>query len=51
LTYNAKLANNLGNLVNRVVVLTLKLSGQTLFNENNQICCLIDYIKKFDENL
>lgn len=26
LTYNAKLANNLGNLVNRVVVLALKLS-------------------------
>ena len=26
LTYNAKLANNLGNLVNRVVVLSLKLS-------------------------
>jgi methionyl-tRNA synthetase len=25
LTYNAKLANNFGNLVNRVVVLTLKL--------------------------
>jgi methionyl-tRNA synthetase len=25
LTYNAKLANNLGNLVNRVVVLSLKL--------------------------
>lgn len=24
--YNAKLANNLGNLVNRVVVLALKLS-------------------------
>ncbi|NUJ97530.1 methionine--tRNA ligase [Candidatus Gracilibacteria bacterium] len=26
-TYNAKLANNLGNLVNRVVVLSLKLGG------------------------
>ena len=26
LTYNAKLANNLGNLVNRVIVLTLKLN-------------------------
>lgn len=30
LTYNAKLANNLGNLVNRVVVLALKLSNSTL---------------------
>lgn len=29
LTYNAKLANNLGNLVNRVVVLALKLSENT----------------------
>lgn len=28
LTYNAKLANNLGNLVNRVVVLSLKLGGK-----------------------
>lgn len=27
LTYNAKLANNMGNLVNRVVVLALKLGG------------------------
>lgn len=29
LTYNAKLANNLGNLVNRVVVLALKLSERS----------------------
>ncbi len=29
LSYNAKLANNLGNLVNRVVVLALKLSKNT----------------------
>lgn len=29
LTYNAKLANNFGNLVNRVVVLALKLSEKT----------------------
>ena len=29
LTYNAKLANNLGNLVNRVVVLALKLSEKS----------------------
>lgn len=28
LTYNAKLANNLGNLVNRVVVLSLKLQNE-----------------------
>ena len=30
LMYNAKLANNLGNLVNRVVVLSLKLSESEL---------------------
>ena len=30
LTYNAKLANNLGNLVNRVVVLALKLQPSIL---------------------
>jgi len=29
LTYNAKLANNLGNLVNRVVVLSLKLKDES----------------------
>ncbi len=29
LTYNSKLANNLGNLVNRVVVLSLKLEKET----------------------
>jgi len=28
-TYNAKLANNFGNLVNRVVALSLKLSENT----------------------
>ena len=28
-TYNAKLANNFGNLVNRVVVLALKLDERT----------------------
>ena len=39
LTYNAKLANNLGNLVNRVVVLALKLSEKSwiLDNEYNEI--------------
>ena len=35
LTYNAKLANNLGNLVNRVVVLSLKL-GWTLQESINR---------------
>lgn len=34
LMYNAKLANNLGNLVNRVVVLALKLGGVL---ENNKL--------------
>ena len=34
--YNAKLANNLGNLVNRVVVLSLKLSENTgVLNSNS----------------
>ncbi len=32
LTYNAKLANNLGNLVNRVVVLALKLDWKLYWN-------------------
>lgn len=34
LTYNAKLANNFGNLVNRVVVLTLKLGLENWLNWN-----------------
>ncbi len=35
LTYNAKLANNLGNLLNRVVVLTLKLNLENWLDSNN----------------
>lgn len=35
LTYNAKLANNLGNLVNRVVVLTMKIDWE-IDNQNFQ---------------
>jgi len=34
-TYNAKLANNLGNLVNRVVVLSLKLWWTLVSNDEN----------------
>ncbi|MFK7780001.1 MAG: class I tRNA ligase family protein, partial [Candidatus Gracilibacteria bacterium] len=49
LTYNAKLANNLGNLVNRVVVLGLKFSEQGLFNEKEKIDCKRDYIDEFDK--
>lgn len=45
LTYNAKLANNLGNLVNRVVVLSIKIGGilwkwKTFFDNYN------DFISK-----
>ncbi len=36
LMYNAKLANNLGNLVNRVVVLSLKLDSESLFCEKDR---------------
>jgi methionyl-tRNA synthetase len=52
LTYNAKLANNLWNLVNRVVVLSLKLQENSwiLDWESNQNW-LIKYIKSFDKNL
>ena len=52
LTYNAKLANNLWNLVNRVVVLSLKLQENSwiLDWESNQNW-LIEYIKSFDKNL
>ncbi len=35
LTYNAKLANNLGNLVNRVVVLALKITENSGVLENS----------------
>lgn len=37
LTYNAKLANNLGNLVNRVVVLTLKLNSTLQESVNGEV--------------
>lgn len=46
--YNAKLANNLGNLVNRVVVLALKIGGileGTTFIENKS---LNDFYNKYD---
>jgi len=50
LTYNAKLANNFGNLLNRVVVLGEKLWGELKFKswyiiENN------NYNEVFDKNL
>jgi len=51
LTYNAKLANNLGNLVNRVVVLTMKLKNQTLTNKDEKINLLDEYIKDFDNSI
>lgn len=41
LTYNAKLANNLGNLVNRVVVLALKLDDSTLTSKKDRSDLLI----------
>lgn len=44
LTYNAKLANNLGNLVNRVVVLSLKLE-----NESGKLFWDLD-MSKFDNS-
>ncbi len=57
LTYNAKLANNLGNLVNRVVVLSLKLKEESGKLENRK--CKEEseklevekYINNFDKNL
>lgn len=48
LTYNAKLANNLGNLVNRVVVLALKLSeesGKLYGNVSERIASLLSYLQ------
>lgn len=50
LTYNAKLANNLWNLVNRVVVLTLKLWLKNWLNwtvENNLNNKVIKYNEEF----
>ncbi len=37
LTYNAKLANNLGNLVNRVIVLSLKLQTSWILNQQGSL--------------
>jgi methionyl-tRNA synthetase len=51
LTYNAKLANNLGNLVNRVVVLTIKLSLKDWLKWDIQIDCMQDYINNFDKSI
>jgi len=51
LTYNAKLANNLGNLVNRVVVLSLKLkeeSGRLFWNNDLEVN---NYVQNFNNNL
>lgn len=48
LTYNAKLANNLGNLVNRVVVLALKLSeesGELYGDVSERIASLLSYLQ------
>lgn len=46
-TYNAKLANNLGNLVNRVVVLSLKLDESEKWLDGtleHRISCLLAYL-------
>jgi len=59
LTYNAKLANNLGNLVNRVVVLSLKLNNlltpsvgiKDFSSPDKENWGLLSYIKNFDINL
>jgi len=52
LTYNAKLANNLGNLVNRVVVLSLKLSDKSWILDNWKIFeWTKEYIENFDKNI
>ena len=48
LTYNAKLANNLGNLVNRVIVLSLKLTDKSwvLYWKNKNFSC-DDVVKNY----
>jgi len=54
LTYNAKLANNFGNLVNRVVVLTLKLGLENglKWNIDEDINnSLKEYVTDFDKNI
>ncbi len=56
LTYNSKLANNLGNLVNRVVVLTLKIDNPWILDENLDISKIENfniqkYRKDFNKNM
>lgn len=53
LTYNAKMANNLGNLVNRVVVLTLKLelSHSHLFLDIKTLTGTQEYVSWFDASM
>ena len=51
LTYNAKLANNLWNLLNRVVVLSLKLENPLAPLSGGTILDSLDYIQKFDKNI
>ena len=54
LTYNAKLANNLWNLVNRVVVLTLKLDLENWLNWNMDLeiqSILNKYISDFNTSI
>ena len=50
LTYNAKLANNLGNLVNRVVVLSLKLKEESWILKWKVSIEYLKYIENFDKN-
>ena len=49
LTYNAKLANNFGNLVNRVIVLSLKIWWKLEWKINTKL--LDEYINNFNKNL
>jgi len=54
LTYNAKLANNFGNLVNRVTVLTLKLCLENWlkWSIDSEIKTKLDlYINNFDKSI
>jgi len=51
--YNAKLANNLGNLLNRVIVLSLKIGGKLAKNEdiNSDILNIIPTLNKNVQSL
>ncbi len=52
LTYNAKLANNFGNLLNRVVVLTTKLDWSYLTSPSGKwIAATKDYLDDFNKKL